>query len=52
MLCDIKKNYYKIMLFTKHLIEVSKKVFVLKVINCILIAIVPGLLFYSFFSLA
>ncbi|MEH6746397.1 MAG: hypothetical protein V7670_06135 [Maribacter arcticus] len=37
------------MLFTKHLIEVSKKVFVLKkVINCILIAIVPALLFYSF----
>ena len=37
------------MLFTKHVIEVSKKIFSLKkVSNCILIAIVPALLFYSF----
>ncbi len=37
------------MLFTKYLTEASKKVFVLKkVINCILIAIVPALLFYIF----
>jgi hypothetical protein len=37
------------MLFTNHLIEISKKVFVLKKVSrCILIAIAPALLFYSF----